>query len=210
MCNRRDGELACDKGALKRLGDSERAAYGATLLLLVTVKVRPADLLSLTTTMPGGKRSLRERIQRIAHQPKQLVSAVAAVVIVLSLSVLVAFGQAREKKTSQDRDIPSSSSGSTDDPIAVSPDLDRDGEPEILYARAPENHPDPEERRLEIQDQSSNLLWSDTPDETHANCNTYFLYRRDSQDQPHQGRGYPHRRPRGHTGFQDRTDGDFP
>ena len=96
VCSRRDGELACDEGALKQLGDSERAAYGETLLSLVTAKVRPADLLSFTTTMSGGKRSLRERIQRIAHQPRQLASAVVAVVIVLSLSVLVAFGQAKE------------------------------------------------------------------------------------------------------------------
>ena len=96
VCSRRDGELACDEGALKQLGDSERTAYGETLLTLVTVKARPIDLLSFATTMTGGKRSLKERIQRIAHQPKQFVSAVVAVVIMLSLSVLVAFGQAKE------------------------------------------------------------------------------------------------------------------
>ena len=96
VCSRRDGELACDEGALKKLGDSERTAYGETLLTLVTAKARPVDLLSFATTMTGGKRSLKERIQRIAHQPKQLVSAVIAVAIVLSLSVLVAFGQAKE------------------------------------------------------------------------------------------------------------------
>ncbi|MDE7219645.1 MAG: hypothetical protein K2O45_08510 [Oscillospiraceae bacterium] len=97
--SRRDGELACDEGALKQLGDGERAAYGETLLSLVTAKVRPADLLSFTTTMSGGKRSLRERIQRIAHRPKQLVSAMIVVMVVLSLSVLVAFGQAKEAET---------------------------------------------------------------------------------------------------------------
>ncbi|MBD5169179.1 MAG: hypothetical protein HDT20_03535 [Oscillibacter sp.] len=96
VCSRRDGELACDEGALKQLGDSERTAYGETLLSLVTSKARPADLLSFATTMSGGKRSLKERIQRIAHQPKQFVSAVVAVVIMLSMSVLVAFGQAKE------------------------------------------------------------------------------------------------------------------
>ncbi|MBD5161787.1 MAG: hypothetical protein HDT14_07220 [Oscillibacter sp.] len=96
ICSRRDGELACDVGALKRLGDSERTAYGETLLALVTAKARPADLLSFATTMSGGKRSLKERIQRIARQPKTLVSAMVVVIAVLTLSALVAFGQAKE------------------------------------------------------------------------------------------------------------------
>ncbi|MBD5154104.1 MAG: hypothetical protein HDT15_03245 [Oscillibacter sp.] len=101
VCSRRDGELACDEGALKKLGDSERTAYGETLLTLVTAKARPTDLLSFATTMTGGKRSLKERIQRIAHQPKRLVSAMVIVITVLSLSALVAFGQAKE-----DPDVP--------------------------------------------------------------------------------------------------------
>lgn len=41
VCSRRDGELACDAGAIKRLGDGERAAYGETLLTLVTAKASP-------------------------------------------------------------------------------------------------------------------------------------------------------------------------
>ena len=98
--SRRDGELACDEGALERLGDGERAAYGETLLSLVTAKAKPSDLLNFATTMSGGKRSLRERIQRIACQPKQLVGAVIAVILVLTLSVLLTFGQSREAETS--------------------------------------------------------------------------------------------------------------
>lgn len=97
VCSRRDGELACDEGTLKRLGDSERAAYGETLLALVTAKARPVDLLSFATTMSDGKRSLKERVQRIARQPKTLVSAMVIVIAVLTLSALVAFGQAKEE-----------------------------------------------------------------------------------------------------------------
>lgn len=100
VCSRRDGELACDEGALERLGDGERTAYGETLLALVTAKARPADLLSFATTMSGGKRSLKERIQRIARQPKTLVSAMVVVIAVLALSALVAFGQAKEETDS--------------------------------------------------------------------------------------------------------------
>lgn len=98
VCSRRDGELACDEGALKRLGDGERVAYGETLLALVTAKARPADLLSFATTMTGGKRSLRERIQRIAVQPKRLVGAMLAAVAVLSLAAVCAFGRAEAKE----------------------------------------------------------------------------------------------------------------
>lgn len=98
VCSRRDGELACDEGALKRLGDGERTAYGETLLALVTAKSKPADLLSFATTMSGGKRSLRERIQRIARQPKRLVSAMVVVILLLSLAAACAFGRAEAKE----------------------------------------------------------------------------------------------------------------
>ena len=97
VCSRRDGELACDEGALKRLGEGERAAYGETLLALVTAKPKPADLLSFATTMAGGKRSLKERVQRIAQQPKRLISAMVAVVAILSLAAVCAFGRAEAK-----------------------------------------------------------------------------------------------------------------
>lgn len=183
VCSRRDGEMACDEGALKQLGDSERTAYGETLITLITAKSKPGDLFCFATTMTGGKRSLKERIQRIACQPKRLVSAMVAVIAVLTLSTLVTFGQGKAAEDpKKEPGLPASDSASADAPIAVSPDLDRDGEPEVLYARAPENYPDPGEWSLEIQDQASNLLWSATLDETHANCNTYFLYQRDGLD----------------------------
>ena len=104
VCSRRDGELACDEGALKRLGDGERAAYGETLLALVTAKSKPADLLSFATTMTSGKRNLRERIQRIAAQPKRLAGAMVAVVALLTLSTLAAFGQAKEAPAASSHD----------------------------------------------------------------------------------------------------------
>lgn len=96
VCSRKDSELACDAGALERLGSNERTAYGETLLALVTAKAGPADLLRFSTTMTGGRRSLKERMRRIICQPKQLVSALIAVIFVMTLSSLAAFGQAKE------------------------------------------------------------------------------------------------------------------
>lgn len=94
--SRRDGELACDEGALKRLGDGERAAYGSTLLALVTAKPGPGDLFRCATTMAGDKKSLKERITRIAQAPRRVVWAVVVAVAVTALACLCAFGQAAE------------------------------------------------------------------------------------------------------------------
>lgn len=131
VCSRRDGELACDEGALQELGDGERTAYGETLLALVTAKSGPGDLFRFATTMTGGGRSLRERIQRIACRPKRLVSAVVAVIAVLSLSALVAFGQAKA--------IPSEASPDTASPVpdgaweSAEITVSEEGVPNILY-----------------------------------------------------------------------------
>jgi len=92
--SRRDGELACDEGALKTLGREERSAYGETLLALVTAQPSPGELFSCAAAMSG--RSLRERIRRIACEPKQLVSAVIAVTVVAFLTSACAFGQVEE------------------------------------------------------------------------------------------------------------------
>ncbi len=100
--SRRDGELACDEGALKRLGDGERLAYGNTLLSLVTAKPGPGDLLRFGTTMAGDKKSLRERFTRIARAPKQLLWAAVALVLVTALACVVAFGRAEDKSAGKE------------------------------------------------------------------------------------------------------------
>ena len=96
MLSRRDCELACDEGALKRLGDGERAAYGRTLLALITAKPRPGDLLRCATTMTGGSRSVWERVTRIARAPRCWLWAAVAVVLATALACLCAFGKAAE------------------------------------------------------------------------------------------------------------------
>ncbi len=102
--SRRDGELACDEGALKRLGDGERLAYGNTLLSLVTAKPGPGDLLRFGTTMAGDKKSLKERFTRIARAPKQLLWAAVALVLVTALACVVAFGQAEDRSAELEQD----------------------------------------------------------------------------------------------------------
>ncbi len=99
--SRRDAELACDEGAIKRLGDGERAAYGGTLLSLVTAKPGPSDLFRCATTMAGDKKRLKERITCIAQAPKRWLWAAVAVVLVTALACLCAFGQGPQE-TEQD------------------------------------------------------------------------------------------------------------
>ena len=114
--SRRDGELSCDEGALKRLGDDERLAYGNTLLALVTAKPGPGDLLCFATTMAGEKKSLKERVSRIAHAPKRWLWAAVAVVLVTALACACAFGSAEEPNTADgpDADPTPSATGGPD------------------------------------------------------------------------------------------------
>lgn len=85
LVSRTDCELACDEGALRRLGEAERIPYGRTLLALVPVRRTPADPLLSATTMTAGKRQLKDRITRIAEN-QQTVSA--ALFLVLALAAL--------------------------------------------------------------------------------------------------------------------------
>ncbi len=76
-----DCELACDEGALLRLGEEERIPYGQTLLSLIPVRRSPASPLLAATTMTAGKKQLRDRISRIAQKPKQLAAAAVAAAV---------------------------------------------------------------------------------------------------------------------------------
>ncbi len=93
VLSKQDGEMACDEGALRRLGEQERIAYGQTLLSLISEKPRPTDLLSCATTMTSGKRGLRERIARIAKGPKMLLVTLAAAVVLVAAAAVFVFSQ---------------------------------------------------------------------------------------------------------------------
>lgn len=83
--SRRDAELACDEATIHRLGESQRVAYGRTLLRM-TCEKRPS-LLVTATTMTGSRKSIRERIEYIAHQPHMAAYTVAALLVVLLLVI---------------------------------------------------------------------------------------------------------------------------
>lgn len=91
VLSREDGELACDEGTLRALGADERTAYGKALLSLVPVCTKPQNPLLGATTMTGGKKSLKERVTRIAENRQAKTAAVFAAVALAALVCVVSF-----------------------------------------------------------------------------------------------------------------------
>lgn len=91
VLSREDGELACDEGTLRALGAGERTAYGKALLSLVPVCTKPQNPLLGATTMTGGKKSLKERVTRIAENRQAKTAAVFAAVALAALVCAVSF-----------------------------------------------------------------------------------------------------------------------
>ena len=83
--SRRDCELACDEGALKRLGEEERIAYGKSLLQVVSQAVLPGRLMLTATTMAETKKQLKERVEFIVKRAKMSVAATVCMVLVCAL-----------------------------------------------------------------------------------------------------------------------------
>lgn len=91
VCSKRDCELACDEGALVLLGEEERIPYGETLLSIITRKGRVSDLVCTATTMTGSGKSVKERIQFIAKEPRIFYAAVAGVLFLIAAVCLFVF-----------------------------------------------------------------------------------------------------------------------
>ena len=172
-CSRRDGELACDEGALRRLGDNERIPYGETLLSLVTAKTGPRDLLCCATTMTGEKRSLQKRIIQIACKPKALVSATIAVVLLLTAISVCLFGRKIEGEAEAvdfwETEV-----------LSPTPDLDRDGTPEELQISRG-NTSKRELGKLEAF-QDGRRLWGSSLYGSGWDSDAYFLCRENGGD----------------------------
>lgn len=93
--SRADAELACDEGALEKLGESQRGDYGRTLIGL-TCAAPVADLFVTATTMTGSAGSIRERIKLLMKRPRNTVLTVTAVILMVTLIVGCAFAGAPE------------------------------------------------------------------------------------------------------------------
>lgn len=92
-----DAELACDEGALARLGEEDRVGYGRTLLALTCGRKRSFDVMLTTTAMTGSGKSLKERIRRIAEKPKMTAFTLVAVILAALMAVGCTFTGAVER-----------------------------------------------------------------------------------------------------------------
>ena len=91
--SRADGELACDEGALRVLGESQRGDYGRTLIGL-TCGGRLGSLFVTATTMTGSAGSIRERINLLMKRPRTTALTLTALILVVTVIVGCTFSTA--------------------------------------------------------------------------------------------------------------------
>lgn len=96
--SRQDGELACDETTIRTLGETERAAYGRTLIRMACS--RGVSPLLTATAMDGGKTSLHERIVLLAKKPRTAALAAIALVLAAALCVGCTFTGAKKEELS--------------------------------------------------------------------------------------------------------------
>lgn len=113
ILSKRDCELACDEGAISRLGESERLTYGKTLVDMVALASRPLTLLQTATTMYESTRHLKERVKRIVKKPKTWIFAVVCLLLLLTAAVGCTFGGKKDA-------TPDSSKEASTQPTSIS------------------------------------------------------------------------------------------
>ncbi len=99
VLSKRDCELACDEGALKKLGEAQRIPYGDTLLSMVARVSRLQDLANTATTMSESKKQLKERVEMIVKRPKKLLIALLCLILLIGITVGCTFTGAETEET---------------------------------------------------------------------------------------------------------------
>ena len=197
VLSKRDGELACDEGTIARLGEGERIPYGRTLIGLVARRSGAGGLLSCSTTMTGGKKTVQRRIAQLVKQPETKKTALflAAAAVALAAVFVFAGGQRDPEPSPSDDGCLSLKSAlrtaqaihlgqplysSYFDPTQITdPDLLSQAKDLLDHAYGLLNYSD---EMLEMDwpsifAQSSPLtLWADPENATDFNTHTYYLW----------------------------------
>lgn len=196
ILSKRDGELACDEGTIRRLGESERIPYGRTLIGLVARRSGAGGVLSCSTTMTGGKKTVQRRITQLVKQPETKKAALFLAAAALALAAVFVFaGGQRGQETVPSGDYSSLRSdirsaqairlgqplySSYFDPTQITdPDLLAQAKDLLDHAYGLLNYSD---EMLEMDwpsifAQSSPLtLWADPENATDFNTHTYYLW----------------------------------
>jgi hypothetical protein len=93
---KRDCELACDEDVLAILDDNERKAYGYTLLEIAKHQNLQNRHFTVTTTMNGNIKKLKERITVISSEGKNNFGIVCAVAVCTMLLIVFTFTHKEE------------------------------------------------------------------------------------------------------------------
>ncbi|MBE6981809.1 MAG: M56 family metallopeptidase [Ruminococcaceae bacterium] len=83
--SKKDSELSCDEGTVRRLGEEARIPYGQTLIAMTSAG--HTSLITTATTMTGNHRTLKARILSIARHPKTPLVAAVCMILALTLAV---------------------------------------------------------------------------------------------------------------------------
>lgn len=87
VLSKQDAEVACDEAVICQLGEDNRSQYGKTLVSMTCATQGEKGLLVAATTMVSGKKVLKERVIRIASNPKMKKYALIAVILAASIAV---------------------------------------------------------------------------------------------------------------------------
>ena len=101
--SRKDSELACDEGTIRRLGKSKRTTYGQTLLEVAAKASKKNDITSAvflnSTTAARGKKEMKKRIEVIAKRKKTNRIALIVTVVLSVACIGCTFGEPMEEST---------------------------------------------------------------------------------------------------------------
>lgn len=102
--SRKDSELACDEGTIRRLGERKRITYGQTLLEIVSKTSRKNNIISAVSlnsaTAPRGKEEMKKRISVIAKKKKTSSIALILTIVLSVVCIGCTFGEPVDENVS--------------------------------------------------------------------------------------------------------------
>ena len=105
--SKKDSELACDEGTIKRLGKSKRTTYGQMLLKIVSKASKKNDITTAvflnSTTAARGKKEMKKRISVIAKRRKTSRIALAVTVVLSVACIGCTFGESVDETISEEK-----------------------------------------------------------------------------------------------------------
>ena len=101
--SRKDSELACDEGTIRRIGKRNRVAYGQMLLEVVSKASKKNNITSAvflnSTTAARGKEEMKKRLSVIAKRKKASRVALALVIILSAGCIGCTLGEPIDEET---------------------------------------------------------------------------------------------------------------